>query len=156
LSPVALALFLSIAYFTFIERWTYMRLAPAAAVEKIYRRLYRLGRPLVGERTKAETAYEFMRKLTGSIDATRERSRLANLFSTAHGDIEYLTDLYQDSLFADQMIFRDDARKALKAWKRLRLRLLLVRLMLRTGNESVRRADTHLPYPRDMTKQHLG
>jgi hypothetical protein len=156
LSPVALALFLSIVYFTFIERWTYMRLAPASAVEKIYRRLYRLGRPLVGERTKAETAYEFMRKLISGIDATLEHSRFAKLFFTARRDLEYLTGLYQDSLFADQMIVKDDARKALQAWKRLRLRLLVVRLMLRTANRRARRSDTHLPYPGHMTKQHLG
>jgi transglutaminase-like putative cysteine protease len=156
LSPVALALFISMVYFTFIERWTYMRLPPAAAVEKIYRRLYRLGRPLAGERTKAETAYEFMRKLISSIDATLEHSRFASFFSTARRDVEYLTGLFQDSLFADQMIVKDDARKALQAWKRLRLRLLLVRLMLRTANHGASRADTHRPYPRHMTKQHLG
>jgi hypothetical protein len=45
-----------------------------------------------------------MRKLISSIDATLEHSRFAKLFFTARRDLEYLTGLYQDSLFADQMI----------------------------------------------------
>ncbi|HLF72819.1 MAG TPA: transglutaminase domain-containing protein, partial [Anaerolineales bacterium] len=55
LSPFAIILLSLLLYFTWIERWLYMRLAPATAVEKMYHQLYRLGRPLAGERTQAET-----------------------------------------------------------------------------------------------------
>jgi hypothetical protein len=126
--PVALILFGFILYYTWIERWRYLRLAPAAAMEKIYRKLYRFGRPLAGERTKAETAYEFMQKLTQQINSISTRSRFAKLFRNAPQDIELLTELYQATLFAHTNIQKQDARKAVNTWKRLRLRLLLARL----------------------------
>jgi hypothetical protein len=127
LSPIMILLFICILYFTLIERWWYMRLAPATAIEKMYRRLYRLGRPLAGERTRAETAYEFMRKLIRGIDEVKEHSRFAKLFSSADQDVELLTGMYQASLFGHNNIQKHEARKALNTWKHLRLRLLIVR-----------------------------
>jgi transglutaminase-like putative cysteine protease len=114
-------------YFTWIERWLYLRLAPAAAVEKIYRRLYRLGRPLAGEHTRAETAYEFMRKLISRMNSIRARSRFSKVLSRAGQDIEFLTDLYQSSLFARYTIDRQDTEAALQTWKHLRLRVWIAR-----------------------------
>lgn len=128
LSPFAVLLFGLILYFTLIERWMYMRLAPAAAVEKIYRRLYRMGRPLAGERTKAETAHEFMHKLIDRIETIQERSRYTGYLSRASREVEYLTDVYQQTLFAHHTLDRKDVKTALSTWKHLRLRLLLARV----------------------------
>ena len=127
LSPFAILLFGLLLYFTLIERWFYMRLAPAVAVERIYRSLYRMGRPLAGERTRAETAYEFMGKLIEKINAIRERSRYTNYLLSAPQDVQYLTDMYQDTLFARHILDKRDVKTALSTWKRLRLRLLLAR-----------------------------
>jgi hypothetical protein len=125
--PLALILLSLILYYTVIERWRYLRLTPAAAIEQIYRKLYRSGRPLAGERTKAETAYEFMHKLIRRIDSIGEHSRFARVFRNAGQDVEALTDLYQDSLFADNNIQKQDIRSAVNTWKRLRSRLWLAR-----------------------------
>ena len=127
-SPLAIILFVFVLYFTLIERWWYLRLAPATAIEKIYRRLYRMGRPLAGERTRAETAYEFMHKLASTINRFGERSHLRTLSLSTQRDIELLTDMYQDTLFSDNNIQRQHARQALSTWKHLRLRLMLARL----------------------------
>ena len=127
LSPLAIPLLGLLFYFTWMERWMYLRLAPAAAIERIYRRLYHMGRPLASERTKAETAYEFMKKLIYRIDAFRERSRYTNYLSRGPHEIEYLTDVYQNSLFAEHRFGRHDVMTALQTWKHLRLRLLLAR-----------------------------
>ena len=127
-SPFAIVLLGFLLYFVWIERWLYLRLAPATAMEKIYRQLYRLGRPLAGERTKAETAYEFMDKLIDTIRDMRERSRFTKYLFRAQQDVQYLTDVYQDTLFADHMPDKNDAGTALKTWKHLRLRLMLARL----------------------------
>jgi hypothetical protein len=105
-----------------------MRMPPAIAVEKIYRQLYRLGRPLAGERTKAETAYEFMEKLIPQINIIRERSRFTSYLFHSQQNIEYLTDIYQDSLFAHHTINKNDVKTALNTWKYLRLRLLMARI----------------------------
>ena len=127
LSPFVILLIGLLLYFTLIERWMYMRLAPVVAVERIYRRLYRMGRPLAGEYTKAETAHEFMRKLIDRVDAVRGSSRYTGYLSHTARDIEYLTDIYQASLFANQLIDKNDVRTSLNIWKRLRLRLFLAR-----------------------------
>jgi transglutaminase-like putative cysteine protease len=128
LSPIAAMLIVALVYFSLIERWLYMRLAPATAIEKIYRRLYRLGRPLAGERTRAETVHEFMQKLINKIETLREGSRFAKLLLSAQQDIEMLTELYQATLFTHHMIQKNDARTALNTWKQLRLRLWIARL----------------------------
>jgi len=55
-SPIIAILFLALGYFIFIERWRYMRLAPATTIERIYQNLT-VGRPLAGKYRQAETAY---------------------------------------------------------------------------------------------------
>jgi hypothetical protein len=131
LSPIAMILFSGILYFALIERWWYLRrLAPSTAITKLYRRLYRLGRPLAGERTRAETAHEYMQKLVDGIEALRvnEGSRFAKFLSGTRQDVELLTDLYQDALFSHNRMQRNEARKALNTWKHLRLRLSIARI----------------------------
>ena len=133
-SPFAALLFAFILYFTFVERWWYLqRLTPNTAIENIYRRLYRLGRPLAGDRTRAETAYEFMQKLVSKIDALRGRSRFPKILLRAQSDIELLTDLYQNTLFSHSNIQKKDVRNALHAWRHLRLRLWWATIIVRSS-----------------------
>lgn len=129
LSPLAVALLGLVIYYAGIERWLYLRLAPAVAVEKIYRRLYRLGRPLAGERTRAETAYEFMGKLISGMDRVRQRSRFSRLLASAQEDIQRLTALYQNTLFTHRQVQKRDAQEAWKTWQHLRSRLLMARMI---------------------------
>jgi transglutaminase-like putative cysteine protease len=128
LSPVGIILLGLLLYFAWIERWLYLRLPPEVAVERIYRRLYRLGRPLAGERTKAETANEFRGKLIDAMDSMRGHSPYSNYLATSVQEVKYLTDMYQYSLFAHPTVNRVDVRNALPTWKGLRWRLLLARL----------------------------
>ncbi len=133
LTPLAGLLLLFFVYFTLIERWLYLRLAPAIAIERIYRRLYRHGRTLAGERARAETAYEFEKLLIAKIEAikARSRARLARIFSRAQQDIELLTELYQSSLFTETHTEKNHARLALNTWKHLRLRLIMATVIAR-------------------------
>ena len=128
LLPLALILLGLVVYYTWIERWRYMQLASDVAIEKIYRRLYRLGRPLVGERTKAETAYEFMQKLINKIDTIKSHPYFARLFSNTRQEIELLTNLYQETLFGHNDIQIKHTRTAVNTWKHLRLRLLIAKI----------------------------
>ena len=147
LSPFAILILSLLFYFMWIERWLYMRLAPDAAIEKIYRRLYRLGRPLTGEPEKAETAHEFMAKLIQKLNRLTEVSQGRKYFSRASQDVDYLTGIYQDSLFADHVMDQQDVSTALHTWKHLRLRLLLARLyfVIRKALTSTRQFHDSLP-----------
>jgi transglutaminase-like putative cysteine protease len=132
LSPFAIVILGLLLYFHWIERWLYTRLTPEAAIAKIYRQLYHFGRPLAGERSKAETASEFMAKLIAAINRIKDHSPNAKYLSHLSQNIEYLTDAYQDSLFAHRTIDKQDVRTALATWKYLRLRLLLARFQVAT------------------------
>jgi transglutaminase-like putative cysteine protease len=128
LSPIAGIFVLLLFYLAVIESWVYLRLAPELAIEKIYRGLYRLGRPLAGKRTRAETAYEFKQKLINRIEAVSKHSVFPKLLFSAQNDIEVLTQLYQATLFSHTHVQKNDAKKALKVWKHLRTRLLMTRI----------------------------
>ena len=150
LSPIVLILVFFFLYFILIEQWLYMRLAPTIAIERVYRRLYRLGRPLAGERGRAETAYEFMQKLLSEIDRTGKGSHFKKLFSGVQKDIELLTDLYQDTLFTRNNILKNDARRALNTWKHLRLRLMVARInVIARSRWSSRRGSSTVSGPGD-------
>jgi hypothetical protein len=125
--PIALICLSLMLYFVFIERWIYLRLTPPLAIEKIYRNLYRRGRPLAGARTEAETAYEFKEKLIDRIEIVRKGVILPKLLFSARNDIEHLTELYQATLFRQSNIQKQDAKKALQTWKHLRLQLWIAR-----------------------------
>ncbi|MDQ3007144.1 MAG: DUF3488 and transglutaminase-like domain-containing protein, partial [Chloroflexota bacterium] len=127
-SPILAIFFLALGYFVFIERWLYMRLAPATAIERIYQNLYRLGRPLAGKHRQAETAYEFTDRIIHEIEETKKRSGLAKLFASTQNDVELLTNIYYASLFSQHQTEKMDAIKAFKTWKHLRLRIIIARL----------------------------
>jgi transglutaminase-like putative cysteine protease len=127
-APIATILISFLLYYSVIEGWRYLRLAPALAIEKIYRKLYRQGRSLAGERTRAETAREFKLKLVDRMDTTGKKTIIKRLLSRARGDVELLTDLYQATLFSQNNIQKSDVRKALRTWRRLRWRLLMARM----------------------------
>jgi hypothetical protein len=129
LSPLGIISIFLFLYYAFIERWQYLRLVPDIAIERMYRKLYRQGRSLAGERTKAETAYEFMQKLIGKISILRKGSLLKKILFSAQSDIEFLTNLYQATLFSQNNIQKNETRNALKAWKHLRVRLSIARII---------------------------
>jgi transglutaminase-like putative cysteine protease len=145
LAPFTIALFLVILYFSFIERLWILSLAPSNAVSWIYRRYYRMGRPLAGPRTRAETASEFTDNLTRSIEAIRVRSEPAKASKQFKGEAQQLTHIYLLSLFSSHSTSKHDARKSFDLWKRLRRQLLIARLqsfLVRIKMRLVRRHDT--------------
>ena len=129
-SPFLVLFFLSLGYLILIERWLYIRLAPAVAIERIYQKLYELGRPLAGKYTQAETAYEFTERLIHRIEETKKRTRFAKFFANTQSDIERLTNIYYASLFSQYQTKKNDALTAFNTWKHLRPRLMIVRLKI--------------------------
>ena len=131
ISPVVVLFLLAFLYFAIIERWWYLRLSPALAIERLYRRLYRLGRPLAGDRTRAETAHEFSDRLINKIKDIAQLRRFAKLFARAQDDVDLLTNLYYLSLFSGQHTQKKDAIRAFNTWKQLRLSLMIARVASR-------------------------
>ncbi len=133
LSPIAGIIFACILYFGLIEPWLYLRMAPAAAIEKMYRRFYRLGRLLAGERARAETALEFRQKLLERMHELNNRSPFKTVFAGIEQDVMLLTDYYQEALFRDRTMQKDDVSSLWTIWKRLRLRMSLLHAYVLTS-----------------------
>ena len=128
ISPFVVALLLVVLYFAVFERFWVLNRAPASAIAILYHRYYRMGRPLAGARTGAETASEFTSRLIHKIDEISVRSRRVQISRSIKEDVQQLTKLYLLSVFSNHSIEKGDARKAFDLWKRLRLQLWLTRL----------------------------
>ena len=133
--PLGSLVALFILYFALIEKWMVLRLAPTLAIEQMYRRLYRLGRPLAGERTRAETACEFLNKLSSKVDELSNGSRFTKSLSVLEDEAIALTNMYHATLFIDRRTEKQDAHHAWHSWKKLRWRLLFARILLFTTNK---------------------
>jgi len=134
LLPMFIVLMIVLVYFTLIERWWFLRMKPAIAIEKIYRKFYRAGRPFAGTRTRAETAHEFAQKLTERLIELAAGSRFEKLLANIKSNVISLTDLYDSALFIDVQVHKQDSRTAWRTWTQLRWRLLFVRILLVQAN----------------------
>jgi transglutaminase-like putative cysteine protease len=128
-SPLLGLLTLVVVYYSFVERWLAMRLAPEAAIHLLYQRFYGMARPFAGAWTRAETSSEFLHKFIGRLAAWDRRASTAKLSAQMIANASALTEMYQASLFANRRTGRQDAARAWCVWKRLRVQLLRARLL---------------------------
>lgn len=124
--PVVIVFFAILIYAAIIERLKLMRMTPHAAIEVLYRRLYRSGRPLAGAPTHAETAHEFTNNLIQTIRAINLDSRDAS--HDLQSDITDLATIYQSALFSEHRADQQHVKHALMIWKRLRWSLIRERI----------------------------
>jgi len=134
LAPLLIVMVIFLFYFTVIERWRYLRMTPALAIERIYRKFYRAGRPFAGTRTRAETSHEFANKLIYKLAELDGQFRFKKMLASLKSDTATLTDLYDTALFIDTQVQKQDSHTAWRTWTRLRWRLWLARLPLVQAN----------------------
>jgi Transglutaminase-like superfamily len=134
LLPVFVVIAIVLLYFMLIEKWWQLRLSPVNAIERIYRKFYRAGRPFAGIQTHAETSHEFANKLIDKLIELEERSSYKAIFARLKNNVSALTDLYNLALFTDNDIQKKDANTAWDAWKQLRWRLWFARIILYQAN----------------------
>jgi hypothetical protein len=127
--PVLIVILIALLYFTIIERWWYLRMLPATAIEGIYRKFYRAGRPFAA-RTHAETSHEFAQKLINKLDELNTRYRYKKIFAGLTSNTITLTRLYDSALFVDVQMKQADIRTAWQTWTQLRWRLWFARIFL--------------------------
>ena len=135
ISALILIVLLIVFYFAVLERFWILRRKPANAVAVLFQRYYRVGRPLAGARTQAETASEFTSRLIHTVDTLDARFKRTEQLKTLRENARELTSLYLLSLFSDHRIDRQDASKAFILWRRLRLQLWTARLQRYLSNQ---------------------
>ena len=128
ISTLAIILLMGVLYFAVLERFWILNRVPTSAVAILYRRYYRIGRPLAGIRTRAETASEFTYKLIHNIEHIDICARHEKPSKSIREDAQQLTDIYLLSLFSNHRIEKKDAGKAFNLWRRLRVILWKARL----------------------------
>lgn len=128
--PIFVIVAFALIYFTLLERWWYLRMKPATAIEKIYRKFYRAGRPFAGPRLRAETSHEFANKLSCKLAELDEQSRFKKMLASLKRNTSILTALYESALFINTQIQKQDSHTAWHTWTQLRWRLWFARILL--------------------------
>jgi transglutaminase-like putative cysteine protease len=105
------------------------RLDPARTAQLLYRRLRRLARPVTGHASRNQTAHFYASNLIQRLSALKVPPRLQNWLAPAKDEIEQLTALFSNSLFAPLSPTRMEASAGIKSWSRLRWRLLLANIL---------------------------
>jgi transglutaminase-like putative cysteine protease len=105
------------------------RIDPARTVQLLYKRLRRLARPVTGYAARNQTPLSYSHILIERLSVIRTSSHLQTWINPSHREIDQLTELFSQSLFAPSPITRADAKAAIKVWSHLRWRLLLVNIL---------------------------
>ena len=105
------------------------RLDPSQTVQLLYWRFRRLARPVTGFASRSETAHSYAFILIQRLSSMQVSPRLQNWLMPARIEIEQLTELFSNSLFAPLPPTRADVNVAIRNWSRLRWRLLLANIL---------------------------
>lgn len=105
------------------------RLEPAAAVARLYQRVRRNGRQLAIRMCAGDTPYEFNESFAKwAADLAREK-RWGEVLEGVVFQMHRLVDLYVKAHYTSHSLRMIDSWNAMEAWKRLRWRLWLARLL---------------------------
>ncbi len=105
------------------------RLDPSRTIQILYMRLRRLARPVTGSASRSETAHSYAFTLIQRLSSMKVSLRMQSWLKPARIEIEQLTELFSNSLFAPLPPTRADVNVAIRNWSRLRWRLLLANIL---------------------------
>jgi len=127
--PLAGSLIVVMLIWIVLDSLHVTRLDPARALQLLYRRLRLIARPLIGIASRDQTVHQYASTLIARLTSISARPRLQNWFSPSQNEIDQLTELYSQSLFAPSPLTHADVVSAAKIWSRLRWRLLLANIV---------------------------
>jgi hypothetical protein len=117
----ALGVMLSIGQ-TALDPWRLQKMAPAAALRVLYRRVYRLGRRLIPAAENC-TPLEFAANLGAALNPLEQFPRLSQRSAAAQRNLRTITDLYMRALFSQAAPTRGEIAVAWQAWRQLQMQL---------------------------------
>jgi hypothetical protein len=124
-----LTLVMLIAVLQLGEHWLLTRISTTRAIQWIYRGIYRLGRNPTSPPPAGETANEFACALKARLKRLSQQSYLGQPFLPAPDELDLLTQLYLRVMYSTHTPQKSELRQALRAWRGLRWRLMLARIM---------------------------
>lgn len=105
------------------------RIAPSQTIQLLYKRLRRLSRPVTGYASRNQTAHAYAFTLEKKLSEIQTSARVQSWLTSAHHEIDQLTELFSKSLFAPLPPTRAEANNAIKTWSQLRWRLVLANML---------------------------
>lgn len=109
---------------------SFIWLEPAFVIQRLYNRLRRLAQPLSGFSPPHETAHQYALALTQKIQSLHTSKYLQTSIYSSCIEVNQLTNLYSQSLFAPQPTSQQDAQIALRTWRRLRWKIMVLNLLV--------------------------
>lgn len=106
----------------------FKRLAPASAIQLVFKRLRRLARPISGSIAIDQTAAQYASDLNKQLSLLKIPVQTQPYLSPALHEVNQLAELYSRSLFAPTLPDQTEARNAVRTWSRLRWRVILANL----------------------------
>jgi transglutaminase-like putative cysteine protease len=119
---------LTVRTWLFIDERRLRKMAPSAAVARLYGRVRRHGRHLAVPMRAGDTPYEFAKSFAGWAAAQAREKRWGELMAGVVFEVRRLVDLYVEANYTSHAMRAIDFWHALEAWKKLRWRLWLGRL----------------------------
>ncbi len=123
-----LVLYVIIDLWSAIDILRLRRLGPQDGIRRIYQRLYRQARPLVGASQPGDTPLEYSAELQNRILALKNKQHDEPSLNLIIERVRVLTGLYIQVLFSPHTPAKTDFEQAIQFWKRLRRELFTLRL----------------------------
>ncbi|MBN2146812.1 MAG: hypothetical protein JW726_05465 [Anaerolineales bacterium] len=111
------------------DLWGLSSMMPLVAINTIYRRMQRLGYPLTPTRQPGDTPYEWCNQLSDRLESLSKARHGKYLFQHTGIQINLLTRLFVRSTFSQHTPSRADQQRAILAWRSLRWRLWMARVV---------------------------
>jgi transglutaminase-like putative cysteine protease len=104
-----------------------IQLSPQLAIQDVYRRLFRQGELMKVPLSAGMTPIEFTILFSTLLEEFSSQRSWGGFISPAGAEIQKIAEIYSRSIYSTNIPGSDEKQHAIRAWRRLRARLLLAR-----------------------------
>ncbi|MEJ2600710.1 MAG: transglutaminase family protein, partial [Anaerolineales bacterium] len=115
-------------FWNFSEPWRLVRLPAGAAVQRIYRQIYRHAHRLEDRLPTGATPVELSQSLVKKIERLQVETQWVSYYEKARSELDSIVAIYNRHIYSTHAADAHDQQRTIRAWRRLRRRLILARL----------------------------
>lgn len=128
LAGLLLLILTVLLFWNFSEPWRLVRLPAGAAVQRIYRQIYRNAHRLEDRLPMGATTVELSQSLVEKIERLQVETQWVGYFEKARLELDSITAIYNRDVYSLHAANSHDQHRTIRAWSRLRRRLILASL----------------------------
>ena len=126
---LSILIFLGWQIWLLVDAWLLRRLTPSDAVARLYHRFYRQSRSIIEPILKGYTPYEFAAALAHQLSNMLPTQLIGRIISPAVDESREMTEIFAQIAYSLHPMDEKRREQAFNDWKRLRIRLWLLRLI---------------------------